>query len=240
MAFKKLVAPSLTDLFVNELKRMILSGDLQVGDKLPPERQLAEEMNVSLAVIHGGITRLTALGFLNAVPRQGVFVADYVRNGDMNTMKEIMEYTDDNLNFDILEPIINFRRSIELKATLLACKNRTEESLDILSKLLARAEAPEESDSLPEIIFQFHHEVAVASNNLYYPMIMQTFKPLYLIFYQMSMETEPQVKFAEPLDALFSALKKKDAKTAALLVNTSIDGWTDVLAKNYPARQSLE
>lgn len=235
MGFKKLVAPSLTDLFVNELKRMILSGDLQIGDKLPPERQLAEEMNVSLAVIHGGITRLTDLGFLNAVPRQGVFVADYIRNGNMNTMKEIMEYTDDNLSFDILEPIINFRRSIELKATLLACENGTEESFVILSNLVRRAEDPEQSEHLPEIGFQFHHEIAVAGKNIYYPMIMQTFKPLYILFYQMTIEAEPQAKFAEPLTLLLSAIKKKDTKDAALLINKSIDHWIDILAKNYPA-----
>ena len=88
MAFKRLTAPSLTDLFVTELKSMILSGELKIGDKLPPERQLAEKMNVSLAVVHGGISRLTALGFLHVMPRQGVFIADYVRDGNMNTMKE--------------------------------------------------------------------------------------------------------------------------------------------------------
>ena len=44
MEFKKLNAPSLRELFVNELQNMILSGKLEIGSKLPPERELAESM----------------------------------------------------------------------------------------------------------------------------------------------------------------------------------------------------
>ena len=50
MEFKKLNAPSLKELFVNELQNMILSGKLEIGSKLPPERELAESMKVSRAV----------------------------------------------------------------------------------------------------------------------------------------------------------------------------------------------
>lgn len=225
MAFKKLVAPSLTELFVNELERMILSGNLHIGDKLPPERQLAEEMNVSLAVIHGGITRLTDLGFLHVVPRQGVFVADYIREGNMGTMKEIMEYSDGNLSGDLLEPITHFRRSLELLAARRACENRTEESLAILTEIAARAARTGEIANLPEICFEFHHEVAVASGNIYYPMITQTFRPLYLVFYQMTLARSQQADIVKPLQELLTALERKDADAAELLTNQSIDNW---------------
>ena len=73
MAFKRLTAPSLTDLFVEEIKTMILSGQLAIGEKLPTERQLAEEMNVSLAVVNAGIKRLSALGFIRIAPRKGIY-----------------------------------------------------------------------------------------------------------------------------------------------------------------------
>ncbi|MFR0955433.1 MAG: winged helix-turn-helix domain-containing protein [Roseburia inulinivorans] len=58
MEFKKLNAPSLRELFVNELQNMILSGKLEIGSKLPPERELAESMKVSRAVINSGIAEL--------------------------------------------------------------------------------------------------------------------------------------------------------------------------------------
>ena len=45
--FHKLTQPSLKDMCVQALLEKILSGDLQVGDWLPPERDLAEQMGIS-------------------------------------------------------------------------------------------------------------------------------------------------------------------------------------------------
>ena len=64
MEFEKISSPSLRELFVQQLEQMILSGKLPVGEKLPPERQLAQEMQVSRAVVNGGISDLEKKGFL--------------------------------------------------------------------------------------------------------------------------------------------------------------------------------
>ena len=37
MEFEKLVSPSLKDLFISHIEAMILSGELPVGQQLPPE-----------------------------------------------------------------------------------------------------------------------------------------------------------------------------------------------------------
>ena len=58
MLFKKLSAPSLKELFVAELEGMILSGKLEIGAKLPPERELAESMQVSRAVVNSGLDEM--------------------------------------------------------------------------------------------------------------------------------------------------------------------------------------
>ena len=78
----KLSAPSLKDLFVQQLQGMILSDELPMGTQLPPERELAQQMQVSRAVVNGGLAELAQQGFLEVRPRQGTFVADYRRNGE--------------------------------------------------------------------------------------------------------------------------------------------------------------
>ena len=55
MEFEKLVSPSLKDLFITHVEAMILSGELPVGQQLPPERQLAQSMGVSRAVVNSGV-----------------------------------------------------------------------------------------------------------------------------------------------------------------------------------------
>ena len=69
--FEKLSAPRLKDLFVKQIQGMILSGELPEGTALPPERELAQQMQVSRAVVNGGLAELAAQGFVEVRPRQG-------------------------------------------------------------------------------------------------------------------------------------------------------------------------
>lgn len=79
MEFQKLQAPSLKELFIREIENRILSGALEIGSQLPTERELAEQMGVSRAVVNGGVAVLAGKGFLEIRPRVGIFVADYRR-----------------------------------------------------------------------------------------------------------------------------------------------------------------
>ena len=92
MEFKELTTPSLMDLFIQELQRMILSGELKIGDRLPTERELSEKMKVSRAVVNGGLNQLADMGFIRIAPRKGAFVNDYVANGDIQVLTAIMKY----------------------------------------------------------------------------------------------------------------------------------------------------
>ena len=64
MDFEKLSSPSLKNLFVQRIQGMILSGELLVGSRLPPERTLAEQMHISRTVVNSGLTELAEQGFL--------------------------------------------------------------------------------------------------------------------------------------------------------------------------------
>ena len=81
MGFQKITSLSLTDLFVQQIENMILSGELSVGEQLPPARELSIRMGVSRPVISAGVIELEKLGFVEIVPRQGVYVSDYHAKG---------------------------------------------------------------------------------------------------------------------------------------------------------------
>ena len=52
MPFQEISAPSLRELFIQQLEGLILSGELCPGDRLPTERELADEMKISKTVVH--------------------------------------------------------------------------------------------------------------------------------------------------------------------------------------------
>ena len=53
MEFKEIVAPSIRELFVQQVVGMILSGQLRPGDRLPTERELCLEGCPALYLCHG-------------------------------------------------------------------------------------------------------------------------------------------------------------------------------------------
>ena len=113
MGFAKISAPSLTDLFVHQIENMILSGELSVGEQLPPARELSIKMGVSRSVISAGLVELEKLGFVEVRPRQGVFVCDYRRKGSVETLIAIMRYNGGALRQNEVRSLLEVRDALE-------------------------------------------------------------------------------------------------------------------------------
>ena len=69
MKFKKINALSIKELFISQIEEMILSGELEPGEKLPTEREIADEMNISKTIVHEGIRELSRIGFLDVISK---------------------------------------------------------------------------------------------------------------------------------------------------------------------------
>ena len=73
------------------METMILSEELKIGEKLPPERDIAHKMQISRSVVNDGIAALSKMGFLTIVPRYGTYVADYKSHGTIDILVAIMK-----------------------------------------------------------------------------------------------------------------------------------------------------
>lgn len=176
MEFKKITAPSLKALFVQQLQDMILSEQLPMGAKLPPERELAESMHVSRAVVNGGIAELAKQGFIEVVPRQGTFVADYRKNGNISTLNAIMEYRGSALGRKEIRSILEIRWALEHLAIKNSIEAASDSELNELGELLEdikQASTPEEA---AEAAFEYQHKLAFISGNNVLPLIYYSFK----------------------------------------------------------------
>lgn len=112
-SFEKLTAPSLKELFVSRIAGLILSGKLRVGEKFPPERALAEQMGVGKTVVHSGLQELQRLGLVTIKPQSGVFVADYMHDGNLATFNAIVRFNGDNLSVETIAGLFDLRLAVE-------------------------------------------------------------------------------------------------------------------------------
>lgn len=178
MEFDRLYAPSLKELFIHQLQDRILSGDLPMGTKLPPERDLCTQMHVSRAVVNAGITELARQGFLEVRPRQGTYVADYRRTGNMDTLLAIMRYNGGVLGRDEIRSILEVRWGLEQMAIARAIDYASDADLKALEKYVdALGTMPLPSPAqAAEIAFRFHHEMTLCGGNSIMPLIYSSFK----------------------------------------------------------------
>lgn len=178
MEFKKLNAPSLKELFISELQNMILSGKLEIGTKLPPERELADSMHVSRAVVNSGIAELEKMGFLVVKPRVGTFVEDYRKNGTLNTLVAIMKFNGGMLHSREIKSILEVRIIFMTLASTLAIDNASDEEIHALHTYLDKLEAHTSPEETATLMFDFSHEIAFISGNTLLPLFFVSFRDL--------------------------------------------------------------
>lgn len=71
---------------VQQVRQAILKGDLKPGDRLPPEKELAEHFGVSKASLREAFRALEALGLLEV--RQGVSGGAFIREVDLRIARD--------------------------------------------------------------------------------------------------------------------------------------------------------
>lgn len=237
MNFKELVSPTLTDLFVKEIERMILSGELLPGEKLPNERELAAKMNVSRAVINGGTAELERKGFIEVVPRKGNFVADYRRTGRIDTLISILEYNGGRFDPQMLNSIFEIRSCLECSVARLAAVHRSEQDIIDLKEHINKIEALSDPVELSCETFSFYHTLSIISGNIIHPLLTQGFKPIYLPLMEAIYKHDSKEERLHMMRKLMESIECSNAEEAEGYIMDMIRWGRDSINKYYKPGQ---
>ncbi|MDK2808505.1 MAG: GntR family transcriptional regulator, transcriptional repressor for pyruvate dehydrogenase complex [Clostridiales bacterium] len=223
MEFQKLCALSLKDRFICEIRNLILSGHLPIGSKLPPEREIAKQMQISRAVVNGGFAELEKQGFLEIIPRQGVYVADYGKKGNIETLNAIMEYHGDKLGYAEICSILEVRRALEHVVTETVIKNATDEDIYALEGLLEEIKDAKSVQEVTEATFAFHHRLAVIGGNSIMPLIYISFQPVVTQLWKRFCVRLGTGALYENTLALYKCIKSRDQMAARACTDSHMD-----------------
>ena len=160
---------SLTADLVQSLGDRIREGRLPAGEKLPREADLMEEFGVSRTVVREAISRLQAAGMVETRHGIGTFVMGM---GDGTTFR----IAPDQLGtlHDVIA-VLELRIAVETEAAGLAAGRRNEANLKALrSALDAFSAAVEAGRDAVGADFQFHLEIARATQNEHFAQLMGT------------------------------------------------------------------
>lgn len=231
--FSKLTQPSLKDMCVQALLGKILSGDLQVGDWLPPERDLAQQMGISRSIVNQAILQLSSLGFVEIVPRRGTVVRDYRKHPTPQSLAAVMNYGSSELDRDLFGSLMEFRLMIESECARLACHNIYDTTFDEMSALVERFAAGEGDPA--DALYQFHYQLSQASGNIIYSMMFRAFEPLLrtLISRHYVLKATDIQSSAQMYRQLLEDIRRKDEEKAVEHVRAIVGRGILVLQQRY-------
>lgn len=140
---------------VLRIQEMLHTGTINVGDKLPPERDLAATFQVSRSSIREAIRSLQEKGIVESRRGNGTFVVNTT-----SIIEPLAEAVTEQRIY--LLQIMEFRQAIEPAIAGLAARNATPEQLEAIAAIM-KEKAPEDKPWEKDI--RFHCAIAKASGN---------------------------------------------------------------------------
>jgi len=118
--FKPIKQEKISSKIVNQIKNLILEGDLKPGDPLPPERELMKLFNVSRPSIREALKSLVGMGFLETTQGNRTVVRSLASGRMLGPLHQLLK-DDISIVFDIIE----VRKAIEAWNAFYAAKRAT-------------------------------------------------------------------------------------------------------------------
>lgn len=157
-----------------KIKQLLSEGHLKIGDKLPPERELADAMNVSRHTLREAIKSLEREGLLKSRPGSGTFIFGELK--DNGRGKNSGMFDGDPKATEIFQ----FRWAIEPAIVVAAAASATGAGLRVVRENLdAQEEALSRGDTVAwaKADVEFHLLLSRLTGNSLFIAVMENLSP---------------------------------------------------------------
>src|SRR6056297_1449394 len=135
MPFERVTPEKLSSAVTRQIEKLILGGILRPGERLPSERELAEQLGVSRPSLREAVAELQAQGLLTSRAGAGVYVADVLGSAFSPALVRLFS-THEEAVFDY----VAFRRDMEGLAAQRAAETGSDTDLAVIDSVFRRME----------------------------------------------------------------------------------------------------
>jgi DNA-binding FadR family transcriptional regulator len=198
---------TMTEQVANRLVKLLSNGHLRPGDKLPPERELAKQLNVGRTTVREALKLLTLSGLLEARRGDGTYVSTEFTGALAKQIGWPVLLSEPELDM-----VVEVREALEIKAARLAAERATPEEIEQLAVFRQLAEIDgRDVKRETEIDVAFHNIVTAAAHNLLLSSLMDSLSDIIwkYIYLSNQMTENLQTTIAEH-QAIYSAIAAHD------------------------------
>jgi len=185
-----------------QLQELIVSNQtLRPGDRLPSERQLAEQLGVSRTVVREAVKVLEQAGLVAVVTGSGTYVSQVRPKTVSESITLLVRQRGSSF-----EHLFEVRRILEVEIAGLAALRAKPDDLDVLKQLLREAEAaaenmrdhPDRLNVLVEADLAFHNALAQATQNSLLPTLLDAISDPLMELRRVATRAAPEALDAGP------------------------------------------
>ena len=164
MTFQKIEPERIAGTIQRQIETLILRGILRPGERLPSERDLAAQLNVSRPSLREALAELETQGLIETRPGAGAYVAEVLGSAFAPPLVRLFSTHNEAL-FDYLA----FRRDLEALTAERAAHYASDTDLKVIGTIFSKMEAAHEKRSPKEeaaLDADFHMAIVEASHNV--------------------------------------------------------------------------
>jgi GntR family transcriptional repressor for pyruvate dehydrogenase complex len=173
----------LSEQVAGQIQELIVTGGLKPGDKIPPERELAEQLGVSRTVIRETIKALQERGLVKVLTGSGSFVSRV----EPETVSQSIGLFVSGYR-GAFRSLFEVRNMLEVEIVRLAAERASEEHVEQLHSSLSKmrnalSRGGHTTDWLEDFVqadLSFHRVLAQATNNSLLPLLLAPITDLLL------------------------------------------------------------
>ena len=207
-----------SDAISERILELISAGALKPGDPLPPQRQLASQLGVSLSSVREALHGLAAIGVIEVKHGLGTFVGSHVADS-LARRVDWVRLVDEQERRELMEA----RRVLDVALTGYAAQRATEEQLAGMSSLFGAmldSWRAGDEDRLDEQDVRFHLALAEAAGNSVLFNLAQTLYEVVDRFIRLATHTETGM---ENHRRVFEAIARRNPTEARAAMRVLLD-----------------
>ncbi|AKA69168.1 FadR/GntR family transcriptional regulator [Clostridium scatologenes] len=220
---------------IEKIKELIGKGELKCGDRLPSERELCEQLNVSRTSVREALRVLEILGLIECKIGEGNFVKDSFEDSLLEPLS--MTFM---LHGSKTDEILDLRKFTEPGMAALAAKNINEEQLKEIEELVNLLNSTENEEECAELDKKMHYKIVQASGNYLVSTMMfaaSTLVETYIenVLTNMFRNVENKNIVKKQHEDIIQAIKKHDSEAASMAMLKHLeytDGYISEIIKN--------
>lgn len=145
---------------VDQIKQLILDGELIVGDRLPSERDLSEMYQVSRASVREALKALETIGLLESRHGGGNYIVNHLKEQLTDNLSLVFV-----LDHCKLKDLTSLRYALELEIMRNIIRKNNPETKKQLQELLIEIENARSTKEIEQIDVKFHTLIASLADN---------------------------------------------------------------------------